>query len=46
LGPAFVPGAAAESLLVEYQRNGHPNSLAPKELEWIIQWIDSGAPES
>jgi len=46
LGPAFLPGAAAESLLVEYQRRGHPNSLAPRELEWIIQWIDNGAPES
>jgi len=44
LGPAIIPGQAEESLLVELQRNGHPNSLAPRELEWISQWIDAGAP--
>lgn len=46
LGPAIVPGDAEGSLLVELQRAGHPNSLAPRELEWVEQWIDSGAPES
>ncbi len=45
LGPAIIAGNAAESLLVELQRNGHPNSLAPRELEWIEQWIAAGAPE-
>ncbi len=45
LGPAIVPGKAEESLLVELQRSDHPNSLAPRELEWIVQWIDAGAPK-
>jgi len=45
LGPAIVPGNAEESLLVELQRNGHPNSMASRELEWVIQWIDTGAPQ-
>jgi hypothetical protein len=45
LGPAIIPGDAEGSLLVELQREGHPNSLAPRELEWIEQWIDAGAPQ-
>ena len=45
LGPAIVPGDAENSLLVQLQHEGHPNSLAPRELEWIVQWIDNGAPE-
>jgi hypothetical protein len=45
LGPAVILGDAEGSLLVQLQREGHPNSLAPRELEWIIQWIDAGAPE-
>lgn len=45
LGPALEVGSAEDSLLVKYQRLGHPNSLAPRELEWIIEWIDQGAPE-
>jgi len=44
LGPAIIPGSAEESLLVGLQQNGHPNSLAPRELEWVAQWIDAGAP--
>ena len=44
MGPAIVPGNADDSLLIELQRNGHPNSLAPRELEWVVQWIDAGAP--
>ncbi len=44
-GPAIIPGNADESLLVELQKAGHPNSLAPRELEWIEQWINEGAPE-
>ncbi|RME58402.1 MAG: hypothetical protein D6790_12045 [Caldilineae bacterium] len=44
-GPAIVPGNAEESLLVKLQRNGHPNSLSSKELEWIELWINNGAPE-
>ncbi|MFQ5576627.1 MAG: c-type cytochrome domain-containing protein, partial [Anaerolineae bacterium] len=46
LGPAIIPGNSAESMLVELQRNHHPNSLAPAQLEWIEQWIDAGAPEN
>ena len=46
LGPAIVPGNAEASLLVQLQREGHPNSLPPEELEWVIQWINAGAPES
>ena len=45
LGPAIVPGDAENSLLVQLQREGHPNSLAPRELEWVELWIDAGAPE-
>ena len=45
MGPAIVPGQADESLLVKLQKNGHPNSLPPRELEWIEQWIDAGAPK-
>ena len=46
LGPAIVPGNAEESLLVQLQRQGHPNRLPVEELDWIIQWINAGAPES
>jgi hypothetical protein len=45
LGPAIVPGNADGSLLIELQRNGHPNSLAPQELGWVEEWIDAGAPQ-
>ncbi|RME51605.1 MAG: hypothetical protein D6796_00505 [Caldilineae bacterium] len=45
LGPAILPGNPAESLLVKLQRNGHPNSLSPRELEWVEKWIEAGAPE-
>jgi nitrate/TMAO reductase-like tetraheme cytochrome c subunit len=45
LGPAIIPGNAEDSLLVQLQRQGHPNSLPPEELDWIIQWINAGAPE-
>jgi hypothetical protein len=43
-GPAIISGNAEESLLVKLQRNGHPNSLAPRELGWIEAWINAGAP--
>lgn len=45
LGPAIVVGNAEESLLIQLQRKGHPNSLAPRELEWVIKWINAGAAE-
>jgi nitrate/TMAO reductase-like tetraheme cytochrome c subunit len=44
LGPAIIPGNAEESLLVVLQQRGHPNSLASRELDWIVQWINAGAP--
>ncbi|MEZ4640196.1 MAG: NapC/NirT family cytochrome c [Caldilineaceae bacterium] len=43
-GPALISGNAEESLLVQLQRSGHPNSLASRELDWIVQWINAGAP--
>ena len=46
LGPAIIPGDAEGSMLVQLQRAGHPNSLPAEELEWMIQWINAGAPES
>ena len=46
LGPAIVPGDAEGSLLIQLQRAGHPNSLAPNELEWVTEWINEGAPEA
>jgi hypothetical protein len=45
-GPAIVPGDADASLLIQLQKEGHPNSLAPQELEWIAQWINEGAPKT
>jgi nitrate/TMAO reductase-like tetraheme cytochrome c subunit len=45
LGPAIIPGNAERSLLVKLQRNHHPNSLASRELGWIEQWINAGAPQ-
>lgn len=44
-GPAIVPGSAQESRLIELQQNGHPNSLAPRELTWVEEWINAGAPQ-
>ena len=46
LGPAVVSGDAAASLLVQLQKKGHPNRLAPRELEWIEKWINEGIPRS
>ncbi len=45
LGPAIIPNNSEESLLIQLQQEGHPNSLAPSELEWIAAWIDAGMPE-
>jgi len=45
LGPAIVPGNAEGSLLVQLQHNGHPNSLSSRELGWIEDWINAGAPQ-
>ncbi|NOZ71327.1 MAG: hypothetical protein GXP38_05340 [Chloroflexi bacterium] len=45
LGPAIIPGDAKESLLITLLRNGHPNTLPDRELQWIELWIDAGAPQ-
>ncbi|MEZ4869630.1 MAG: c-type cytochrome domain-containing protein [Caldilineaceae bacterium] len=45
-GAVIVPGQADASLLVQVQRDGHPNQLPPAALDWVTQWIDAGAPES
>ncbi len=45
-GPAIVPGDAQASKLVAVQSaGGHPSQLTPEELDMIINWINSGAPE-
>lgn len=45
-GPAIVPGDPDRSKLVEVQSAGnHPGQLTPEELEDVINWIKSGAPE-
>ncbi len=45
-GATVTPGDAERSLLVQLQNEGHPNRLPPNELEWMIEWINAGAPES
>ncbi|MBP7960583.1 MAG: NapC/NirT family cytochrome c [Caldilineaceae bacterium] len=45
-GAAVVPGDADASLLIQLQKEGHPNRLAPRELEWIEKWINEGIPRS
>jgi nitrate/TMAO reductase-like tetraheme cytochrome c subunit len=45
-GPVIVPGDSAASRLVQVQSAQHFANLSAGELEWIIQWIDSGAPEN
>lgn len=45
-GPAIVPGDPDASLLVQVQAPGnHPGQLTIDELEIVIEWIESGAPE-
>jgi hypothetical protein len=43
-GPAFIPGEAANSLLVQIQSDDHPSLLSNAELEIVKQWITAGAP--
>jgi hypothetical protein len=45
-GPVIIPSNSAESNLVVIQSKGHAVQLTSEELENIIQWIDSGAPEN
>ncbi len=46
-GPAIVPGDAEGSLLVVRLTGEQPHfgQLSPEELEWVIDWINSGATE-
>jgi len=45
-GPAIVPGDPDNSLLVQMQAIGnHPGQLTIEELDKVINWIQSGAPE-
>jgi len=45
-GPAIVPGEPDASELVQMQASGnHPGQLTIQELDKVINWIQSGAPE-
>jgi cytochrome b subunit of formate dehydrogenase len=44
-GPAIIPSNGSGSLLVIIQSKEHVAKLSAEELEAIILWIDSGAPE-
>lgn len=45
-GAAILPGDAESSLVVQLMRaGGHPGKFADAELEWIVDWINAGAPE-
>ncbi len=45
-GPAIVPGDPYNSILVQLQSTGkHPGQLTIDELNRVINWIGSGAPE-
>lgn len=45
-GPVILPGDSANSKLVQVQQaGGHPGQFLSEEIAWIIDWINSGAPE-
>ncbi len=46
-GPVVVPGDPKNSLLVQKQSGSLPHfgQLTPDELQLVVQWIQSGAPE-
>lgn len=44
-GPVIVAGDSANSLLVEVQSGRHFKNLTDEDLNFVIQWIDAGAPE-
>jgi cytochrome b subunit of formate dehydrogenase len=44
-GPVIIPSNSAESNLVIIQSKAHMGQLTPEELDTIIKWIDTGAPE-
>ncbi len=43
-GPVIVPGDSANSPLVQVQRGGHFKVFTEDELNYVIEWIDAGAP--
>lgn len=47
-GPAIVPGNSDASLLVQKQSGESPHfgQLTPEQLNLVIDWINSGAPEN
>ncbi|MBI5839161.1 MAG: NapC/NirT family cytochrome c [Chloroflexi bacterium] len=44
-GSVINPGDSANSLLVQVQSERHFKNFSDEELNYIIQWIDAGAPE-
>jgi formate dehydrogenase gamma subunit len=44
-GPGIVPGDPEASVIVEIMSGSHPAVLAPEDLDLLIAWIESGAPE-
>lgn len=44
-GPAVAPGDPESSLIVVKQSKQHPGQLSEAELQVLIDWIESGAPE-
>lgn len=44
-GRVILPGSAANSLLVQIQQEDHFANFTNDELDNVIQWIESGAPE-
>jgi hypothetical protein len=44
-GPVIVPGDSANSALVQVQRERHFKNFPEEELDYVIKWIDAGAPE-
>jgi hypothetical protein len=44
-GPIIVPGDPDNSLIVIKQSKKHPGQLGQGELQALIEWIASGAPE-
>jgi nitrate/TMAO reductase-like tetraheme cytochrome c subunit len=44
-GPVIVSGDSANSKLVQVQSKRHFKNLTEEELNFVIQWIDAGAPE-
>lgn len=44
-GPVILPGLPDDSQLVKRQREGHFGQLNEAELDLVVRWIGSGAPE-